>query len=35
MLFIADEDDLPELVLAPLQWLWAYVDYLDTGDAAE
>ena len=30
MLFIADEIGEPELVLAPLQWLWAYVDYLDT-----
>jgi hypothetical protein len=29
MLFIADEDDEPELVLAPLVWLWAYVDHLD------
>ncbi|MET9276204.1 hypothetical protein [Kribbella sp. NPDC003557] len=29
MLFIADEDDEPELVLAPLAWLWAYVDHLD------
>ncbi|MFF0345343.1 hypothetical protein [Kribbella sp. NPDC004875] len=29
MLFIADEDEEPELVLAPLQWLWAYVDHLD------
>ncbi|MEU8226045.1 hypothetical protein [Kribbella sp. NPDC048915] len=28
MLFIADEDDEPELVLAPLVWLWAYVDHL-------
>jgi hypothetical protein len=30
MLFIADEIGEPELVLAPLQWLWAYVDYIDT-----
>ena len=29
MIFIADEDDEPELVLAPLVWLWAYVDHLD------
>jgi hypothetical protein len=29
MLFIADEDGEPELVLAPLAWLWAYVDHLD------
>lgn len=29
MLFIADEDDEPELVLAPLVWLWAYVDHLN------
>ena len=29
MLFIADEEGEPELVLAPLVWLWAYVDYLD------
>ena len=29
MLFIADEDNEPELVLAPLVWLWAYVDHLD------
>lgn len=29
MLFIADEDGEPEMVLAPLGWLWAYVDYLD------
>jgi hypothetical protein len=29
MLFIADEDNEPELVLAPLAWLWAYVDHLD------
>ncbi|MDX2973074.1 type II toxin-antitoxin system Phd/YefM family antitoxin [Kribbella solani] len=28
-LFIADEDDEPELVLAPLVWLWAYVDHLN------
>ncbi len=35
MLFIADEDDMPELVLAPLQWLWEYVDYLDTSEAVE
>lgn len=30
MLFIADEIGEPELVLAPLQWLWAYVNYIDT-----
>lgn len=29
MIFIADEDGEPELVLAPLVWLWAYVDHLD------
>ncbi|TWD83001.1 hypothetical protein FB561_4152 [Kribbella amoyensis] len=29
MLFIADEAGEPELVLAPLAWLWAYVDHLD------
>ncbi|GAA0588617.1 hypothetical protein HPO96_03180 [Kribbella sandramycini] len=29
MIFIADEDGDPELVLAPLVWLWAYVDHLD------
>ena len=29
MLFIADEDEEPELVLAPLVWLWAYVDHLN------
>jgi hypothetical protein len=29
MLFIADEDDEPELVLAPIAWLWAYVDHLN------
>ncbi|MEU4197827.1 hypothetical protein AB0E69_38445 [Kribbella sp. NPDC026611] len=29
MLFIADEENEPELVLAPLVWLWAYVDHLD------
>jgi hypothetical protein len=36
ILFIANEDAAdpePELVLAPLQWLWAYVDYLDLQDA--
>jgi hypothetical protein len=33
MAFIADEDGEPELVLAPLVWLWAYVDHLDLGDA--
>ncbi|HYU83224.1 MAG TPA: hypothetical protein VEK80_00350 [Kribbellaceae bacterium] len=32
MLFIADEDGVPELVLAPIQWLWAYVDHLDTSE---
>jgi hypothetical protein len=30
MLFIGDESGEPELVLAPLAWLWAYVDYIDT-----
>lgn len=29
MLFVADEDGEPEMVLAPLVWLWAYVDHLD------
>ncbi|WP_328995586.1 hypothetical protein OG394_13215 [Kribbella sp. NBC_01245] len=29
ILFIADQDGDPELVIAPLVWLWAYVDYLD------
>jgi hypothetical protein len=29
MLFVADDDGEPELVLAPLGWLWAYVDFLD------
>jgi hypothetical protein len=29
MIFIADEEGEPELVLAPLAWLWAYVDHLD------
>jgi hypothetical protein len=29
LLFIADEDGEPELVLAPLAWLWEYVDHLD------
>lgn len=29
MLFVADEEGEPEMVLAPLVWLWAYVDYLD------
>jgi hypothetical protein len=33
MLFIADEDNEPELVLAPLVWLWAYVDHLDLENA--
>jgi len=33
MLFIADEEGEPELVLAPLVWLWAYVDYLDLDSA--
>ncbi|MGW7682858.1 hypothetical protein ACWGID_19125 [Kribbella sp. NPDC054772] len=33
MLFIADEDNDPELVLAPLAWLWAYVDHLDLENA--
>lgn len=32
MLFIADDDGAPELVLAPLGWLWAYVDHLDLAD---
>lgn len=32
MLFIADEDGEPELVLAPLVWLWAYVDHLNLDD---
>lgn len=30
ILFVADEDGDPELVLAPLVWLWAYVDRIDT-----
>jgi hypothetical protein len=30
ILVIADEDGDPEMVLAPLAWLWAYVDHLDT-----
>jgi hypothetical protein len=29
LLFIGDEDGSPELVLAPLAWLWEYVDHLD------
>ncbi|MET7281493.1 hypothetical protein ABZS29_24880 [Kribbella sp. NPDC005582] len=29
MIFIGDEDGDPELVLAPLVWLWAYVDHLN------
>ncbi|TCC51043.1 hypothetical protein E0H75_12930 [Kribbella capetownensis] len=29
MVFVADEEGEPELVLAPLVWLWAYVDHLD------
>ena len=29
MLFVADDEGEPELVLAPLAWLWAYVDHLD------
>jgi hypothetical protein len=29
MLVVADEEGEPEMVLAPLVWLWAYVDYLD------
>jgi hypothetical protein len=33
MIFVADEDGEPELVLAPLVWLWAYVDHLDLTDA--
>ncbi|HEU4948279.1 MAG TPA: hypothetical protein VFT31_14100 [Kribbella sp.] len=33
MLFIADEAGDPELVLAPLVWLWAYVDDLDMESA--
>jgi len=28
LLFIADEHGAPELVLAPLAWLWEYVDHL-------
>lgn len=33
ILFIADDEGAPELVLAPLQWLWAYVDYLEVEEA--
>ncbi len=33
MIFVADEDGEPELVLAPLVWLWAYVDHLDLAGA--
>ncbi len=33
ILFIADEAGEPELALAPLQWLWAYTDYLDLVEA--
>jgi hypothetical protein len=33
MLIIGDEAGEPELVLAPLVWLWAYVDHLDTESA--
>jgi hypothetical protein len=33
ILFIADDTGEPELALAPLQWLWAYTDYLDLADA--
>ncbi|GAA1597699.1 hypothetical protein GCM10009789_59530 [Kribbella sancticallisti] len=29
MIFVNDEVDEPEMVLAPLVWLWAYVDHLD------
>ncbi|WP_112245533.1 hypothetical protein [Kribbella monticola] len=29
MLFVADDAGEPELVLAPLAWLWAYVDHLN------
>jgi len=29
MLFVSNEDGDPELVLAPLAWLWAYVDHLN------
>ncbi|WP_246486154.1 hypothetical protein [Kribbella qitaiheensis] len=29
MLFVADDAGEPELVLAPLSWLWAYVDHLN------
>ena len=29
MLFVADDGGEAEMVLAPLSWLWAYVDYLD------
>ncbi|MFI7067543.1 hypothetical protein ACIBL3_41565 [Kribbella sp. NPDC050124] len=29
MIFVEDEDGDPELVLAPIVWLWAYVDYLN------
>ena len=34
LLFIEDEGGEPELVLGPLSWFWAYVDYLDL-EAAE
>jgi hypothetical protein len=34
ILFIADDETgEPELALAPLQWLWAYTDYLDLQEA--
>lgn len=34
IMFIADDDTGElELALAPLQWLWAYTDYLDLADA--
>lgn len=33
MLFVADENGHAELVLAPLPWLWAYVDHVDPSDA--
>jgi hypothetical protein len=33
MLIVGDESGEPELVLAPLVWLWAYVDHLDPESA--
>jgi hypothetical protein len=33
MLFVADDGGEPEMVLAPLGWLWAYVDALDFDNA--